>query len=71
MNYLDAENIIKSFKNIFIFYYLFYLFIIYLATCELSLVVASRGFSLVAVHGLLIMVASLVSEHRLQALGLQ
>ena len=30
-----------------------------------SLVVASRGYSLVPVHGLLIVVASLVSEHGL------
>ena len=30
-----------------------------------SLVAASRGCSLVAVHGLLIVVASLVAEHRL------
>ena len=32
---------------------------------RLSLVVASRGYSLVAVHGLLIVVAFLVAEHRL------
>ena len=31
-----------------------------------SLVSASRGYSRVAVHGLLIAVASLVAEHRLQ-----
>ena len=31
-----------------------------------SLVAASRGSSLVAVHGLLLAVASLVVEHRLQ-----
>ena len=35
----------------------------------LSLVVASSSYSLVAVHGLLIAVASLVVEHRL--LGMQ
>ena len=33
--------------------------------CGLSLVAASGGYSLVAVHGLLISVASLVAEHRL------
>ena len=33
----------------------------------MSLVLASRGYSLVVVHGLLIVVASLVAEHRLQA----
>ena len=32
---------------------------------RLSLVAASRGYSLVAVHGLLIVVAFLVAEHRL------
>ena len=37
----------------------------------LSLVAASRGYSLVAVHGLLNAVASLVAEHRLSALRLQ
>ena len=36
-----------------------------------SLVVASRGSSLVVVHGLLIAVASLVTEHELQAGRLQ
>ena len=33
----------------------------------LSLVLASRCYSLVVVHGLLIVVASLVAEHGLQA----
>ena len=50
-----------------------YLFIIYLvlATLDLhchtgfSLVAVSRDYSLVAVHGLLIVVASLNAEHRL------
>ena len=36
-----------------------------------SLVAVSRGYSLVAVHGLLLSVASLVAEHRLLALRLQ
>ena len=36
-----------------------------------SLVAVSRGYSLAAVHGLLIAVASLVAEHRLSALRLQ
>ena len=35
------------------------------AVCRLSLVVASRGYSLVAVRGLLIAVASVVAEQRL------
>ena len=37
----------------------------------LSLVAMSGGCSLVAMHGLLIAVASLVLEHGLQARGLQ
>ena len=36
------------------------------AVCGLSLVVASRDYSLVAVHGLLRAVASLVAEHSLE-----
>ena len=36
-----------------------------------SLVVVSGGYSLVAVHGLLTVVASLVVQHRLKALRLQ
>ena len=39
-----------------------------LAAFRLSLVAASRGYSLVAMHRLLIAVASLVAEHRLQGL---
>ena len=35
--------------------------------CSLSVVAASRGYSLVVVCGLLVMVASLVVEHGLQA----
>ena len=42
---------------------------VFVAVCRLSLVVASGGYSLVAVHGLLIAVASLVSEHRLLSTG--
>ena len=38
---------------------------------ELSPVAVSWGYSLVAVLGLLIVVASLVAEHRLEACGLQ
>ena len=41
------------------------------AACGLSLVAASRGYSSVMVCGLLIPVASLVGEHRLQVHGLQ
>ena len=38
----------------------------FVAECGLSLAVKSEGSSLVAVHGLLIVVASLVVEWRLQ-----
>ena len=39
--------------------------------CGLSLVVKSGSYSLVAMRGLLIVVAFLVAEHRLWVLGLQ
>ena len=38
---------------------------VFVASLELSLVVASGGYSQVAVHGLLVVAASLVVEHRL------
>jgi len=38
---------------------------IFIAACRLFLVAVSRGYSPVAVHGLLIAVASLVVEHGL------
>ena len=38
---------------------------VFVALPGLSLLVASRGYSLVKVHGLLIAMASLVVEHRL------
>ena len=43
----------------------FWLHQVFIATCELFLVVASRGLLFVAVRGLLIAVASLVVEHGL------
>ena len=43
----------------------------FIAARGLSLVAVSRGATLLAVHGLLIVVASLVAEHRLEARGLQ
>ena len=53
-----------------ILFFIFYLFIFGSAEssllCRFSLVVASWGYSLVVVHGLLILVASLVAEHRLK-----
>ena len=41
----------------------FWLCWILVAVCRLSLIVVSRGYSLIAVLGLLIAVASLISEH--------
>ena len=38
---------------------------VFVAPNELSLVVVSRGYSLVAVRGLLIVVVSLIAEHGL------
>ena len=61
---------------IYLFIYLYiYLFIyfwlcwIFIVAHGLSLVVMSGGCSLVALHGLLIVVASLVAEHRLWGTG--
>ena len=44
----------------------FWLCWVFAAAFRLSLVAANRGYSLVAVHELLIVVASLAVEHRLQ-----
>ena len=53
------------FKNFYLFGY-FGLCWLFIAAHGLFLVVASRGYSLVGMCGLLIAVASLVSEQRLQ-----
>jgi len=50
----------STLKKIFIYLCLHWFFV-----AGLSLVAASRGYSLVAVRGLLIVVASLVAEHQL------
>ena len=42
---------------------------VFIATSGLSLVAASGGYSLVSVHKILIMVASLVVKHRLKGMG--
>ena len=47
------------------FIYLFRLHLVFVAACGLSLVVARGSYSLVVVCGLLIVVASLVSERGL------
>ena len=49
-----------SFK--FIYFWLLWVFV---AVCRLSLVVVSKGYSLVVVRGLLTEVLSLVAENRL------
>ena len=51
------------------FFLIYYLFVAVLDLCcctDFSLVVLSRNYSLVAGHGFLIEVVSLISEHRLQ-----
>ena len=47
-------------------FFFFWLCWVFVSVCGLSLVVTSRGYSLIVVHGLLIVVASLVVEHRVQ-----
>ena len=51
------------------FFFLFWLHWLMVAMCGLSLVQVSRAYSLVVVRGHLIVVASLVAEHRLQVSG--
>ena len=48
-------------------YYLFSFLAVVVATHGLSLIAVSRGCSLVGASGLLIAVASLIAEHRLEA----
>ena len=57
------QGVEKEILFIYLFVY-FWLRWVFVAVHRLSLVVASRGYS-VALHGLLIAVASLVAEHRL------
>ena len=61
-------EVVKGLLFIYVFNNFIHLFldVLHLYCCKgFSLVAASRGCSLVAVHGLLIAVASLVAEHRL------
>ena len=58
-------NVIPCIKKNNLFIYFFRLCWVFAAAQTFSQVVASKGYSLVAVHGLLIAVASLVVEHRL------
>ena len=55
----------------FLFTYYFWLWWVFIATCKLSLVAVSRGYTLVAVHGLPIAVAFLVAEHGLWSVRAQ
>ena len=49
----------------FFIFRIFWLRWIVLAACRFTLVAASRGYSLTAVHGFLVSVVSLVVEHQL------
>ena len=64
---LSQYDLIAPLKYfVFILFLYFWLCWVFVAECGLSLVVKSGGSSLVEVHGLLIVVASLVVEWRLQ-----
>ena len=53
-------------RSLFLFLLVyFWLLCVFIAGFRLPLLAASRGYSLVAMHGLLIVVASLVAEHGL------
>ena len=61
-------EVVKGLLFIYVFNNFIHLFldVLHLHCCKgFSLVAASRGCSLVAVHGLLIVVASPAAEHRL------
>ena len=58
----------KIFIILFYLFFFFWLCWVFLAEHSLSLVLVSRGYSLVEVHWLLILVASLIAEHGLQGL---
>ena len=60
--YVKHLHIGMNNTNMFIFY--FWLLWVFVALCGLSPGAESRGYSPVAVHGLLIGMASLVAEHR-------
>ena len=65
---LGLLHISSSFFKHFIYLFIF-CYAVFVAACGLSLVGASKGYSLVAVHRLLIAVASLVLEQSLMPLG--
>ena len=61
---LNSLGISASFLNICILFFYCWLHWVFVATDGVSLVAENRGYSLVAVHRLLFVVASLVVEHR-------
>ena len=61
----SRKNGIVWYKLFFFKNYLCWLHLIFVAVCGLSRVAVSRRYSLVAVCGLLVSVASLIEEHRL------
>ena len=62
---LFIHFIYVNYKLNYLYKFSINLFLLDVALCAVSLVAASRGYSLVAMHGLLIAVASLVVEHGL------
>ena len=60
---LEAKS--ASFKKITILFIYLFLAVLGLHCCSGFSLVTSRGYSLVAVHGLLIVVASLAAEYKL------
>ena len=73
---ISFNQLSKKVSHLYFFFNFIYLFLLFavlgLSCCALAFSsLASRGYSLVAVHGLLNAGASLVAEHRLQACGLQ
>ena len=58
-------------QSILFFFFLITCVWVFIAVYRLSVVAASRCYSLVAIRGLLIVVPSLVAEHRLWAHWLQ
>ena len=59
---LKSEYCFSKINFLFVYFWLYWLFVV---ARRLSLVVANGGYSLVAVNGLLLGMASLAVEHRL------
>ena len=64
--------IFMLFKNCYLFMFFLRgagrLYGLFFAECSLSLVLASRGYSLVEMHWFLILLASFIAEHGLQGM---